>query len=72
MKLTDLVDDPEDTEHSPVERAAATSRTTWISVIVNLLLTSTQVTVGLFSRSQGLVGPSAHTFSEPMQTCWTP
>jgi hypothetical protein len=52
MKLTDFVDDPEDTEHSPVERAAAASRSTWISVIVNLLLTSTQVTVGLFSRSK--------------------
>jgi cation diffusion facilitator family transporter len=64
MKLTDLVDDPEDTEHSPVERAAAAARSTWISVIVNLLLTSTQVTVGLFSKSQGLVADGIHSLSD--------
>ena len=43
MQFTNLSDDPEDTGHSPAERAAAASRSTWVSVVVNLALTSTQI-----------------------------
>ena len=40
MQFTNLSDDPEDTGHSPAERAAAASRSTWVSVAVNLALTT--------------------------------
>jgi hypothetical protein len=43
MQFTKLSDDPEDTGHSAAERAAAASRSTWLSVVVNLALTSTQM-----------------------------
>jgi len=55
MPITDLADDPKDPQHSPEERAAAASRSTWVSVGVNLILTLTQVTVGILAKSQGLV-----------------
>ena len=54
MKFTDLADDPEDDQHSPQERAAAASRSTWVSVGVNLVLTFTQIAVGIVARSHPL------------------
>jgi cation diffusion facilitator family transporter len=64
MKFTDLADDPEDALYSPAERAAAASRSTWVSVVVNLLLTVTQIAVGILSRSQGLVADGIHSLSD--------
>ncbi len=64
MNFTDLADDPEDGEHSPAERAAAASRSTWVSVAVNVVLTATQVTVGVFAQSQGLVADGIHSLSD--------
>jgi cation diffusion facilitator family transporter len=64
MSITDLVDDPEDPQHSPAERAAAASRSTWVSVGVNLVLTVTQVVVGVLARSQGLVADGIHSLSD--------
>ena len=64
MNFDALPDDPEDTEHSAAERSAAASRSTWVSVAVNLLLTITQVTVGWLSRSQGLVADGIHSLSD--------
>ena len=64
MKFTDLADDPEDALHSPAERAAAASRSTWVSVAVNLLLTVTQIVAGILSRSQGLVADGIHSLSD--------
>lgn len=64
MKLTDLADDSEDSEHSPAERAAAASRSTWVSVGVNLFLTVIQIAVGLLSKSQGLVADGIHSLSD--------
>lgn len=57
-------DDTEDSEHSPVERAAAASRSTWVSVAVNLLLTSVQIAAGLLTKSQGLVADGVHSLSD--------
>ncbi|WP_420917022.1 cation diffusion facilitator family transporter [Roseateles puraquae] len=57
-------DDTEDTEHSPAERAAAASRSTWVSVAVNLVLTSVQITAGLLTKSQGLVADGVHSLSD--------
>ncbi len=57
-------EDTEDSEHSPAERAAAASRSTWVSVAVNLLLTSVQITAGLLTKSQGLVADGVHSLSD--------
>lgn len=57
-------DDTEDTEHSPAERAAAASRGTWVSVAVNLVLTSVQIAAGLLTKSQGLVADGVHSLSD--------
>ena len=64
MNLDDLTDDPEDAEHSPAERAGAAARSTWVSVGINLLLTVAQVTLGIFSKSQGLVADGIHSLSD--------
>lgn len=64
MKFTELADDPEDAEHSPAERAAAASRSTWVSVGVNLVLTVTQIAVGVVAKSQGLIADGIHSLSD--------
>ena len=46
------------------ERLAAGTRCTWVSVGVNLVLAITQVGVGLWSKSQGLVADGIHTLSD--------
>ncbi|MEY2688281.1 MAG: hypothetical protein RL375_2479 [Pseudomonadota bacterium] len=56
--------DHEDTPHSTVERAVAAARSTWISVVVNVLLTITQITVGVMAKSQGLVADGIHSLSD--------
>ena len=64
MKFTELADDPEDPQHSPAERAAAASRSTWASVGVNLCLSFTQIAVGVLSKSQGLIADGIHSLSD--------
>lgn len=64
MQFTPTADDSEDTLYSPAERAAAASRSTWVSVIVNLALTTTQILVGVFARSQGLIADGIHSLSD--------
>ncbi|KNY09490.1 cobalt transporter [Achromobacter piechaudii] len=57
-------DDPEDSEHSPAERAAAASRSTWVSIGVNVVLATTQIIVGILSKSQGLIADGIHSSSD--------
>ncbi|OYU92657.1 MAG: cation-efflux pump, partial [Burkholderiales bacterium PBB5] len=64
MPITDLADDPEDPQHSPEERAAAASRSTWVSVGVHLVLTVPPVVVGVLAKSQGLVADGIHSLSD--------
>ena len=64
MNRDDSFDDPEDVQHTPAERAAAASRSTWVSVGVNLVLTITQVVVGVFAKSQGLIADGIHSLSD--------
>jgi cation diffusion facilitator family transporter len=64
MKTEELFDDTENNEHTPAERAAAASRSTWVSVMVNLALTAAQVLAGLLSGSQGLVADGIHSLSD--------
>jgi len=64
MNFNELADDPEDTEHSPAERAAAASRSTWVSVGVNIVLTVAQISAGILSKSQGLIADGIHSLSD--------
>lgn len=64
MDHTPLPDDPEDSGHSPAERAAAASRSTWVSVVVNLLLTTAQIVAGVLTKSQGLIADGIHSLSD--------
>jgi len=64
MDFPDLADDSEDTTHTAAERAAAASRSTWVSVVVNLLLTTLQIVVGVFAKSQGLIADGIHSLSD--------
>lgn len=57
-------DDTEDSQHTPADRAAAASRSTWVSVAVNLLLTTVQIVAGLLTKSQGLVADGVHSLSD--------
>ena len=64
MKFSDLTDDSEDSPEELAARAAAGSRSTWVSVAVNVLLSSVQITVGLFARSQSLIADGIHSLSD--------
>jgi cation diffusion facilitator family transporter len=54
----------EDTAVNPAERTAAAARSTWVSVVVNLVLSVLQVVVGVLSKSQGLVADGIHSLSD--------
>jgi len=61
----DTPEDEHDSDQVDLEaRAAAASRSTWVSVVVNLCLTVTQIAVGLLSKSQGLVADGIHSLSD--------
>jgi cation diffusion facilitator family transporter len=64
MNFSELADDPEDTEHTLAERLEAASRSTWVSVVVNLLLTIAQIAVGVVAKSQGLIADGIHSLSD--------
>jgi len=63
MSLTQFSDDPEGVIQS-AERAAAASRSTWISVGVNLVLSTVQISVGIAAKSQALVADGIHSLSD--------
>lgn len=62
--LTENTDNTEDSEKSRSERAAASSRSTWVSVGVNLILTALQISAGIASKSQGLIADGIHSLSD--------
>ncbi len=64
MKFPESVNDPDEDRYSLAERAQAASKSTWVSVGVNFLLTCTQVTVGVLAKSQGLVADGIHSLSD--------
>jgi cation diffusion facilitator family transporter len=64
LQFTELDDDNEDAQHSVALRAAAASKSTWVSVAVNLALTITQIAAGVFARSQGLIADGIHSLSD--------
>ena len=64
MQVPVPADDPDDPPQSARARARAASRTTWVSVGINLALSSVQIVVGLFAKSQGLVADGIHSLSD--------
>jgi cation diffusion facilitator family transporter len=57
----------DNTEETPADlklKAAAASRSTWVSVAVNLVLSTAQIAIGVFSKSQGLVADGVHSLSD--------
>ena len=64
MNFTEIEDDSEHSTHTPAQRAAAAARSTWVSVVVNVLLSSVQITVGIAAKSQGLVADGIHSLSD--------
>jgi cation diffusion facilitator family transporter len=63
MQYTDRSNDHED-PHGQAERSAAATRSTWVSVAVNLVLTTLQIVAGVLTRSQGLVADGIHSLSD--------
>ncbi len=64
MQFVNLDDDSEHATHTVAERAAVASRSTWVSAAVNVVLSATQVVVGLWAHSQGLVADGIHSLSD--------
>lgn len=64
MRLSTYTDDSEDSPDRLHERAAAASRSTWVSVGVNLLLSTLQIVVGILSKSQALIADGIHSLSD--------
>ena len=64
MQFSEPDEDPEHAQHSVAERAAAASRSTWVSVGVNLVLTITQIVVGVTAKSQALIADGIHSLSD--------
>lgn len=50
--------------YTSAERAKAASRSTWVSVAVNLVLSTLQIVVGLLAKSQGLVADGLHSLAD--------
>ena len=64
MNFKETEDDSEHEDIPPVVRAQAASRSTWVSVGVNLVLSVTQIAVGIWAKSQGLVADGLHSLSD--------
>jgi cation diffusion facilitator family transporter len=64
MNFTDLDDASEHSSHTPAQRSAAASRSTWVSVGVNVVLSTTQIVVGVLAKSQGLIADGIHSLSD--------
>lgn len=60
----DKHDDTEDDYQTVAERNAAAGRSTWTSVVVNLALTTLQIGVGIFGKSQALIADGIHSLSD--------
>lgn len=60
----DTHDDTEDDYKTAAERNAAAARSTWTSVVVNLALTTLQISVGIFGKSQALIADGIHSLSD--------
>ena len=64
MPFTEIDENEEDRERLATERARAASRSTWVSVAVNLGLTAAQIAAGVIAKSQGLIADGIHSLSD--------
>jgi cation diffusion facilitator family transporter len=64
VSVEPLNDDAEVPPLLAAQRSAAAARSTWVSVAVNVLLATTQVGVGVISKSQGLIADGVHSLSD--------
>ncbi len=55
---------PNEHDASSPQNAAAAKRTTWVSVLVNLVLSAVQVLVGFIAGSQALIADGIHSLSD--------
>jgi cation diffusion facilitator family transporter len=62
--MNDLFDDDEHSPVSAADKAAAVKRSTWTSVVVNLLISSLQIAAGVLTKSQGLIADGIHSLSD--------
>ncbi len=60
MKNTDKLDIPYDDPR----RATLASRSTWVSVVVNIGLTALQIVMGMIAHSQSLIADGMHSLSD--------
>ena len=64
MNFVDIDDASEHSPHTAEERNAAASRSTWVSVAVNVVLSTTQIVVGVMAKSQALIADGIHSLSD--------
>ena len=64
MPFAHLDKPTDDDPRSVAGHATAGVRSTWVSVVVNVALSATQISVGLLSKSQGLVADGIHSLSD--------
>jgi cation diffusion facilitator family transporter len=64
ISFPEVSDDPEDADQLLAARSAAAARSTWVSVVVNLMLTLGQIAAGVLSKSQGLIADGIHSLSD--------
>ncbi|PIY27041.1 MAG: cation-efflux pump [Comamonadaceae bacterium CG_4_10_14_3_um_filter_60_75] len=64
MIQADFEDDTEHNSHSVAERTRAAARSTWVSVAVNVVLSSAQIVAGVMTKSQGLIADGLHSLSD--------
>jgi cation diffusion facilitator family transporter len=64
MDFAELDDASEHSPHTAAERNAAASRSTWVSVAVNVVLSITQIAVGILAKSQALIADGIHSLSD--------
>ena len=64
MNPSEFQDNNESSQHSNTERAAAASRSTWVSVGVNICLSLIQISIGIVAKSQGLIADGIHSLSD--------
>jgi len=62
--LDEADDNIESADFPPEERARAASRSTWVSVVVNVVLSSAQIAAGVWAHSQGLIADGIHSLSD--------
>jgi len=62
--------DHADISYDDPERHTLANRSTWVSVVVNTLLTALQIVAGFFSHSQSLIADGMHSLSDLCVIFW--